>query len=203
MPGRSALPAKTCEKTCTNASDAHAASGRSSNRATSADQARSRGALTGTGAIGEKQAPRTPRTALSVSASPGSSRTKLLSKRSGGNAPSGSSQMGAGGEVWSLGKVIGDCLGFVRVVEIFRRQRVDVGEERRDAGGAEWRAVGGRHREPELATLAAVETVLHDRRVLALPQLGEQRGQRRAQALQRFSAQLDLHAYQRPWTSFM
>ena len=93
------------DETCKKLSDAQAVSDKSSNRATSGDQATSRGALTGTGAIGEKQAPRTPRTALSVSASPGSSRTKLLSKRSDRNAPSGSSQTGAGSDVWSLGNL--------------------------------------------------------------------------------------------------
>ena len=97
------MPAKTCKKV----SDAQAASDKSSDRATSGDQATTRGALTGTGAIGEKQAPRTPRTALSVSASPGSSRTKLLSKRSDGNAPPGSSQTGAGGEGLEFGQAHG------------------------------------------------------------------------------------------------
>ena len=62
---------------------------RSSRRAASDEQATSRGPFpSSTGAIGEKQAPRTPRTARSVSPSPGSSRTKLLSKRNAGNNPS-------------------------------------------------------------------------------------------------------------------
>src|SRR4051794_2749039 len=103
MPARRALPANSCK----NVSDAHAASDRSRDRATSGDEATSFGALTGTGVIGEKQAPRTPRTARSISGSPGSSRTKLLSKRSEGNAPSGSSRMGAGRAVAGSGRLTG------------------------------------------------------------------------------------------------
>ena len=63
----------------------------------------------------------------------------------------------------------------------------------RHARRAERRAVHRGHHEAELALLAAVEAILHHRRVLALPQLGQQRGQRRTQPLDRLPAQLDLH----------
>ena len=53
-------------------------------------------------------------------------------------------------------------------------QRVDVGQKRCHTGRGKWRPVDGRHREAELATLAAVETVLHHRRVLAFPQRRDQ-----------------------------
>src|SRR5450432_4751694 len=107
MPGASALPAKISVK----ASEAQSASERSSNRATSKACATRRGSRTGTGKIGEKQAPRTPRTARSVSGSPGNSRTKLLSNRSDGKPAPGSSQTGARSEIAAPGEPTDVLLG--------------------------------------------------------------------------------------------